>query len=313
MIAPASDTYHRPARRQLVKSPDDAGRFGRFGRRSVGFLFRASILALVAHDLLTTRQAADLLGVSPSSVKRWADEGLLVCIKTVGSHRRFDRVALERFRDVQAPLVAVAAETAGEIDGWIEALCSTRPPQAFEAKLLDLRGRKGSWVAAATFLGDVLNEVGRRWEAGRLGVLEEHLAAERLERAVTSAGAWVPLPSEAPRALLLTAEGDDHTLGLALAELCLRELGFATLWAGRSTPIDLIARVVRLRTLHAVGVSASRFSSDPGNLERQAGLLAELCAPYSVRLVFGGEGAWPERPAYGTRLHGFGGLADAVR
>jgi len=45
-------------------------------------------------DLLSTTQAAALLSVGPTSIKRWADEGRLRCIKTVGGHRRFHRADL---------------------------------------------------------------------------------------------------------------------------------------------------------------------------------------------------------------------------
>ena len=42
-------------------------------------------------DLITTRAASALLGVGTTSVKRWADDGTLPCIRTAGGHRRFRR------------------------------------------------------------------------------------------------------------------------------------------------------------------------------------------------------------------------------
>ncbi len=52
---------------------------------------------------LTPSQAARILHVSPKTVDRWADQGLVPCIVTLGGHRRFSR-------DV---IVAVAEEMAG--------------------------------------------------------------------------------------------------------------------------------------------------------------------------------------------------------
>ena len=40
---------------------------------------------------LTPSQAARVLHVSPKTVSRWADEGLLSCVVTLGGHRRFRR------------------------------------------------------------------------------------------------------------------------------------------------------------------------------------------------------------------------------
>ena len=38
---------------------------------------------------LTPGQAARILGVSPKTVNRWADEGRVRCALTLGGHRRF--------------------------------------------------------------------------------------------------------------------------------------------------------------------------------------------------------------------------------
>lgn len=45
----------------------------------------------LAEEYLSAGQAAAILGVSPKTVSRWADMGLLPCIVTLGGHRRFDR------------------------------------------------------------------------------------------------------------------------------------------------------------------------------------------------------------------------------
>jgi len=47
-------------------------------------------------ELLTTRQAAEIVGVGTTSIKRWSDEGKLPAIKTAGGHRRYRRRDVER-------------------------------------------------------------------------------------------------------------------------------------------------------------------------------------------------------------------------
>jgi excisionase family DNA binding protein len=44
-----------------------------------------------AEVFLTRAQVAELFNVSPSTVTRWADEGKLICVKTLGGHRRYQR------------------------------------------------------------------------------------------------------------------------------------------------------------------------------------------------------------------------------
>jgi excisionase family DNA binding protein len=40
---------------------------------------------------LTPAQAARLLHVSPRTIARWADQGRIPCLVTLGGHRRFPR------------------------------------------------------------------------------------------------------------------------------------------------------------------------------------------------------------------------------
>ena len=47
---------------------------------------------------LTVGEAARMLGVSPKTVSRWADRGLIPCVVTLGGHRRFRRAAVEEIR-----------------------------------------------------------------------------------------------------------------------------------------------------------------------------------------------------------------------
>ena len=42
-----------------------------------------------AEVLLTPREVADLFGVDPKTVTRWAKAGKLTAIRTLGGHRRF--------------------------------------------------------------------------------------------------------------------------------------------------------------------------------------------------------------------------------
>ena len=47
-------------------------------------------------EYLTPGEAARMLHVSPKTVNRWANEGRLACIVTLGGHRRFHRDEVAR-------------------------------------------------------------------------------------------------------------------------------------------------------------------------------------------------------------------------
>ena len=50
---------------------------------------RSGKAAITYHSYLRTAEVADLLHVSPKTVSRWAKEGKLPFLKTLGGHRRY--------------------------------------------------------------------------------------------------------------------------------------------------------------------------------------------------------------------------------
>jgi excisionase family DNA binding protein len=254
---------------------------------------------------LTTAEAAKVAGVATTTVKRWADQGLLPFERTAGGHRRFERAALERAlreqrsADGSDPLVA----------SWLRSLLDGRR-HVLDGQLLAARDRLGAWYRVADELGIVLEELGKRWESGAIDIAEEHAASEGLARGLTRVGDSMPIASVGRSCLLACAPGEEHTLGLCLAEICLREAGRPTLWVGRKTPLDEIVRVVRGGQVGMVAVSASVASDDPKALREFAIELGAACGKAGVDLLLGGAGAWPEGLARATRLRSFAALHE---
>ena len=246
-------------------------------------------------DLIPMRAVARLAGVGPTAVKRWTDAGLLSCVRTAGGHRRFRRGEVEAFLRERGGAATATSEP------WVAALLARGDPRALEAFLLGERAKAGAWYRVAERAGEALGAVGELWRTGAISVVEEHQASERLARALARVGEAMPLAPDAPRALLACAEGDDHTLGLALAEIVLREAGWSASWVGRRTPIAELAPALR-DGVHMLAVSASRASSNALDLRRQAEAFGRLSRAAGVALVLGGDGAWPDRPRVGVRF-----------
>lgn len=259
----------------------------------------------MARDLLTTRQAARLLAVGTSTLKRWADDGRLESFRTAGGHRRFPREAVEAYLRRQTPALRPVRDEAGGVAHWLELLSGEEDYLEVAGELLGARARRGSWWGVAEELGPVLDELGRRWESGELSVLEEHVASAKLQRALVFCAHSMPTAQTAPTALLTTSYGDDHTLGLSLVELCCREAGWNTRWTGRRTPVPDLVRTLAEQQVGLLVVSASGFSRDEQDLRRQYLQLATACQAAGVPLVVGGRGAWPEQMPHGRRIDDF--------
>jgi excisionase family DNA binding protein len=247
----------------------------------------------MSDELLTTAEAARIAGVGTSSVKRWADQNLLRCVRTAGGHRRFYRADLDRFMQEHGDTLA------GSAPQWLELFLHGGLFE-LQGELFRARDRRGAWHAVGSELGSAIAELGAAWQRGEVTVIEEHLASEKVARALQRVVESIPSADSDPRCLLATAEGDEHTLGLSLVELCLREAGFAALWSGRGTPTAELVELVRAGGIQMVAISASLISSNAGRLADQAGRLGSACRAQGAELLLGGAGAWPEPPPYGA-------------
>jgi MerR family transcriptional regulator, light-induced transcriptional regulator len=265
------------------------------------------------NDLVTTREAAAILGVGTTSIKRWADRGQLPCVRTAGGHRRFSRAAVLAFRRLGIDALG-NGELQGEpewVSSWIERLVDPRLGEAeIEAALAREWDERRSWAAVGDAFGAVLDELGRRWASGRISVIEEHVASARIARAAVrvvrgEAGA------DARAALLVAAQGDDHSLGLTFCELALREQGWATIWVGPRAPTAELCEYISAHRPRLVAMSASAYSTDGTSLSALAERVGEACRQVAATLVVGGRGHWPSALSHGHRLYRFSEL-DAV-
>lgn len=245
--------------------------------------------------MLSSTQAAALLGVHVASIKRWADQGRLRCVRTPGGHRRF----------VRAEVVALG----GSVDSGpqnfrqhlLKALIAGKQMTA-EAILLEQWGEEGRWECVGDSIGIMLAEMGEAWSAGRLNISEEHVASETLLRSLGRIQMMLPGRASSRVCALATAPGDEHTLGLAVTELVLAEHGWQTLWLGRFSPVETLCEVAVRSDVQMLAISASGFSSLPSNLGNLVMRLGPVALAANTKLALGGSGAWPENVFGVTRV-----------
>ncbi len=56
----------------------------------------AAIVSTAHSNLLNRREVAIRFGVSPQTVTRWANEGIIPCVRTLGGQRRYPAYEVER-------------------------------------------------------------------------------------------------------------------------------------------------------------------------------------------------------------------------
>ena len=254
-----------------------------------------------AAAMLTTTEAAEIAAVAPSTIKRWADQGVLPFSRTVGGHRRFERFAIEKLLRKQ-PVAGNGEES--QAAAWVRCLVEGQRYE-IDGRLLEARGRLGAWWRVADELAASLEEMGKQWQSGRLTVADEHMASDAMARALARVGDTLPSRLNGPKCILACGGDEEHTLGLSLAELCLRELGWTPLWLGRRTPTSEVVRLVRGGGVSMVALSASTLVDDEQLLRAVVDEVGAACGEARVRLMLGGSGAWPSQPTFGVRVSSF--------
>lgn len=245
-------------------------------------------------DQLTNAAAAALLGVTPATLKRWANSGRLVSQRTVGGHRRFSRVDVLalRARLAGAPTVVPPPQHVALLGQCLQAPGA----QALAGHLLQLHGHHREWRTVVSLAERAFEEALHRRARGLINGVEERLATEKLSRAAVLLAQAAPLPQRARPVLLLAAEGERHLLPLVLAELLLNVHAVPTLFTGGNTPLPAVTRALRTLQPAAVVVLATPGHPRPVSLPDQAALLANAARVHGVNLVLLGGGAWPNRP-----------------
>jgi len=269
---------------------------------------RIIVLPTKVVSMLTTTEAAAVAAVAPSTIKRWADQGILPFSRTAGGHRRFERPAVERLLRTQPPVAASGDSVSNE---WVRCLVGGRRHE-IDGRLLEARARSGSWWRVADEVAVALAVMGRQWECGRLTIADEHVASDALARALARVGDALPIHLDGPKCLLACAGEDEHTLGLSLAELCVRELGWTPLWLGCRTPVDEVTRLVRGGQVSMVALSASALLSDEQALQAITDEVGVACEERGIRLLLGGAGAWPARHGRGVRVTSFAAFHERL-
>jgi methanogenic corrinoid protein MtbC1 len=103
-----------------------------------------------------------------------------------------------------------------------------------------------------------LNEaVGNAWMNGSIAIFEEHLYAEQIQHTLRQAIAAVAHSENEPRILLTTLPGEQHQLGLLMAEACLAVEGVQCISLGTQTPVPDIALAARAHRADMVALSCS--------------------------------------------------------
>ena len=258
---------------------------------------------------LSPKELAEAIGVSESSLKRWADEGLLQVSRTAGGHRRIAlREAIRYIRHTGLPIVkplvlgladlsAVPPSAAGNM-GSDQALVQALKDGQTEITrgivlALYLAGRSVAELCDGPLAG-ALHEVGDLWRHDPEGIFVEHRAVDLCTQALQQLRGLFPPPDQNPPVTVGGAlEGDPYSLPTLMVATVLGAAGWQAINLGANLPVAAWLAAIKRHRPSLVWMSCS-VEEAAREHDREFRRAAALLVGQGIKVIVGGR-AWKSR------------------
>ena len=182
---------------------------------------------------------------------------------------------------------ALAAPNVLQLDTWMH-LVKTHDSEALQRQFYREMAKRGLAGFVQDIVAPLITLVGEAWSRNELGIFEEHLFSQHLEKMFRTVLANISPQDGCPRVLLTTLSGEEHTMGLLMVEALMVLEDVYPVLLGPQTPIDEIVRAAQIKQVDSVCLS---FSSAYSPALATQGLrdLRQLL-PVGIELWAGGYG-----------------------
>jgi len=256
-----------------------------------------------------TEEAAKILGVNVSTIKRWSSAGRLQCIRTAGGHRKFEMHHLAEFvetnKKVKTNVAAIQIEDSNnlQLNEWIlkadyDNLVRFIQSQAIKCnKIRILDVFKGLYLSKRPLheiydflVAPVLRSLGVMWEEGQLSITEEHFASQTLKDAIIRMQSMMPQAEKKLGVVMaMNLSNEMHDIVLKMVDHILEHKGYKVLYSGQMTPQLSIENIFDDYAPKRLYVS-STFVDNVDHVESEFKKVCGLAEKYSVKVFVGGQG-----------------------
>ena len=274
---------------------------------------------------LSPRQFAEVIGVSESSVRRWADGGQIQMTRTGGGHRKIARAEAIRFiRATAAEIVRPdlleisepshrhqrAAAFGAQHDELLKALRKGDGEVVFG--LLTRMYVNGVSIADICDgpLRHAMQQIGELWPSDKRSILIEHRATNICIDALNRLRAGFTRPRKSTVVAVGGApENDPYVLPSLMVTTVLADGGYKAVNLGPNTPLDVISQSAEERHTKLAWVS---FTAPLARTKTDAVLArtAKHLRLKKVHLVIGGQAATKYKLPAHRYVHAFPSLAE---
>lgn len=274
-----------------------------------------------------SEEAAKILGVNVSTIKRWTDEGKLGCIRSAGGHRKFlmshlaDFLSANKKKIARVNLFPLEDEVDLQISHHIlKGDFDFLVAYVYEQALLCRRSRVQK-VLNGLYLGQyllheiydrlvtpVLHKIGDSWAQDQTTIMEEHLATQTIRDSMIRLQGIITIsPKKIGSVLCLNLLSELHDMALKMVDHILEARGFLVLFSGQITPLLDMDRVFHKFQPNRVYVSSTSIP-EPEEYEAAFHRLCDSCQAHGAAVYIGGRGFDSidyAHPAVVRRLYSF--------
>lgn len=262
------------------------------------------------HQVLSPKQLAQAIGVSESSLKRWADDGLIRVTRTAGGHRRIPLAEAIRFvRESSVTVVDPDVLGLGELRSIEDEDALDPRSSRHEVDRLTHYLEQGNAPAARGLIvklfldgrpvhdlcDDVvkvaMTRVDDEAHEGDEAIFVEHRATEIVAQALHHLQGVIDVREEAQAAVGAAPSGDPYQLPTLAAAVSLRGAGLRTVNLGADTPLEAVRHACGRTHAKLAWLAVTAPPADRARFVDDVLGLAEGLANRSASLVVGGRAA----------------------
>jgi excisionase family DNA binding protein len=276
---------------------------------------------------LNSEEAAKVLGVNVSTIKRWTDAGKLQCIQTSGGHRKFLMTHLSEFleknKKKSSKVNVFPIENKTDLDISYYILKGNYKNLIDYTNKKALRGDRNAVqkVLNGLYLGQyelyqiydqlmtpVLHRIGSQWQKNQISIIEEHIASQTIRDALIRLQGIIHLPLKTGVPVLcLNLSKEFHDIALKMVQHILEVRGFQTYFSGQITPLLDIEQTFDKIKPQRLYISSTAVI-DLEEFEKDTHKILDICSQYDTDSYIGGQG-WDaldiNHPALKQRLYTF--------
>lgn len=233
--------------------------------------------------MIQIKRASELTGVSEATLRIWERRyGLGATHRSDSGYRLYDQADIQALREMQRLLEAgwpahEAAKAAksksenGAADDQFEsngadAVITERFFHAMEnldavelQRILDEAFAKSSFEYVVDhWLAPTLQELGARWQKGKVNIASEHFASHAIMRRLSAAFESAGQSKNGPKIIIGAPSGSSHEIGTLAFATAVRRLGYPVIYLGVDVPPQSWVEAVEQYGADAVVISVKR-------------------------------------------------------